>query len=147
MSFRAATAADVPTLLILQEAFYRHENYPYAIDRARAAMGQLITDDSLGRMLVIEVENAIVGFMAIVFGFSLEFGGRDAFIDELYVSPQARSRGLGTEALAIAERVCSSANVVALHLEVEHENLRAIELYKRAGFFEHTRYLMTKRLD
>jgi hypothetical protein len=116
MSFRAATPADVPSLLVLQEAFYRHENYPYAVDRARTAMRQLIGDDSLGRMMVIESENAIVGFMAIVFGFSLEFGGRDAIIGELYVSHRARCCGLSTLSLCNVQCVCSDAKGVRLRL-------------------------------
>ena len=145
MSFRRATEADLPTLLEMQRDFYARD---MAFDPASAlrSMRQLATDDSLGRLFVIEHENAIVGYFAIAFGFSLEFRGRDAFLDELYVAPQARGRGLGTAALRAVEEACLEAGVKALHLEVHHENHGAKALYRRSGFYDHDRHLMTKHL-
>jgi len=143
---RAATASDFPALLEMRETFYREGGYPFVLDMARRAMEQLAGDPRLGRLLVIESAGQIEGYLAITFGFTLEFGGRDAFVDELYVTSAARSRGLGTRALAVAEQVCREAGITALHLEVEYSNDRARALYARTGYVEHTRHLMTKRL-
>ena len=82
----------------------------------------------------------------ITFGFSIEFGGRNAFVDELYVAPDHRAQGLGTTALEEAERVCREAGVQAMHLEVEFTNVDAKRLYARSGWVEHTRHLMTRKL-
>src|SRR5688572_2678996 len=145
MSFRRATEADLPALLEMQRDFYAHD---IAFDPASAlrSMRQLATDESLGRLFVIEHENAIAGYCAIAFGFSLEFRGRDAFLDELYVAPHARGRGLGTAALRAAEEACLEAGVKALHLEVHHTNDGAKALYRRSGFYDHDRHLLTKHL-
>ena len=70
-----------------------------------------------------------MGYLVVAFGYSLEFRGRDAFVDELYVAPTHRGRGLGREALRVAEPCCLEAGVRALHLEVRPGNARARGLY------------------
>ncbi|MEK6985619.1 MAG: GNAT family N-acetyltransferase [Candidatus Thermoplasmatota archaeon] len=47
--------------------------------------------------------------------------------------PDARGRGLGSRLLDELENVAVGLNVVELHLEVDHANLRAHGLYKRLG--------------
>lgn len=145
--FRPATAFDLPALLELQETFYRSEGYPFFSGVAARAMEQLAGDARAGRLFVIEWRGEVVGYLAVTFGFSLEFGGRDAFVDELYIAPAARGQGLGKQALAVAEEACREAGIGALHLEVEHGNEPALALYTRSGFVEHTRHLMTRRLS
>lgn len=142
MSFRRATFEDIPSLLDLQQRFYAAEGYPYDRASMERGMRELIGNESLGRLFVAE---DAAGYLVVTFGFSLEFGGRDAFADELYVAEDARGRGLGREALQIAEAACREANIGALHLEVEHVNHRARALYERSGYKAHDRHLMTKR--
>jgi GNAT superfamily N-acetyltransferase len=83
----------------------------------------------------------------VTFGFSLEFRGRNAFVDELFVREEHRGRGLGAAALAVAEEFCRGLGIAALRLEVERENPRAQELYEREGFRVHPRHILTKWLD
>jgi diamine N-acetyltransferase len=87
-----------------------------------------------------------VGYLVAVWGYSLEWHGRDAFVDELFVEPGRRGRGIGSRALELAQEECRRAGIRALHLEVERPNTRAQELYRRMGFRDHDRYLMTKVL-
>jgi ribosomal protein S18 acetylase RimI-like enzyme len=141
--FRLATVADLPVLLDLESAFYAHEGYPFHRALNEQSMRRLIADANLGRLFMIGEGD---GYMVLTFGFSIEFGGRDSFVDELYVAPHARGRGLGTEALVVAERACAEAGVATLHLEVEHVNARARALYERHGYSAHDRHLMSKRL-
>ena len=140
MSFRRATLEDVPALLELQQRFYEGEGYPYDRASMERGMREMIADPMFGRLFLAED-----AYLVVTFGFSLEFGGRDAFVDELYVADAARGRGRGTEALELAEAACREAGIHALHLEVEHVNLRARALYERRGYYAHERHLMTKR--
>jgi ribosomal protein S18 acetylase RimI-like enzyme len=89
---------------------------------------------------------SVVGFVVLTFSYSLEFHGRDAFVDELYVRPSHRRRGLGAAALRLSEAACREHGVHALHLEVDGANDPARALYRRWGFDEHARHLMTKWL-
>jgi ribosomal protein S18 acetylase RimI-like enzyme len=141
MAFRVATVADVPAVAALQREFYAHEGYAWPV--SESLLHAFVTDASLGRLLVDE---SLAAYAVLAFGYSFEFGGRDAFVDELYVAGHARGRGLGTEALRYAEEVAIAAGVRALHLEVEHGNESAKRLYARIGYEEHSRVLMTKTL-
>lgn len=147
MTFRPALPPDLPRLLELQREFYFAEGYPFDFITKERAMRELMESPALGRIAVIQWDDSIVGFLALTFGFSLEFGGRDAFVDELYVTGPARGRGLGTAALREAERICRREAIHALHLEVEFENIAARELYARIGYKKHSRFLMTRRID
>ena len=83
----------------------------------------------------------------LTLGYSLERGGRDAFIDELYVRREWRGHGLGSLAVAKAEAAARRLGVHAVHLEVDVTNDRARRLYRRLGFALRQRYqLMSKRL-
>jgi ribosomal protein S18 acetylase RimI-like enzyme len=140
VKFRRATPDDLPALLDLQERFYAGEGYPYDRGKMERGMRELLGDESLGRLFIARDAYLVLGF-----GFSLEFGGRDAFVDELYVAGESRGQGLGTRALQLAEDACREAGIHALHLEVEHGNVRARALYERSGYQAHDRHLMTKR--
>ena len=78
--------------------------------------------------------------------FVLEFGGRCAFVDELYVVPERRGDGFGTAALEKAARIGAALGLSALRLEVDRANPDAERLYHRAGFERHERSILTRRL-
>ena len=67
-------------------------------------------------------------------------------MDELFVAADSRGRGLGTSGLALAEAECRALGVRTLQLEVERDNVAAQELYRRSGFKDYNRFLLTKRL-
>ena len=88
-----------------------------------------------------------VGYVVLTPGFSFEFHGHDAFIDELYIEAAFRRRGYGRQAVAFVERKAHEMDVNAIHLEVDRGNDPACELYRRAGYQDHDRFLMTKWLN
>jgi len=71
----------------------------------------------------------------------------DAFVDELFLLPEARGQGLGEAALDHLARELAGRGVVALHLEVGRGNAEAQRFYRRKGFEMRDGYfLMTRRL-
>jgi GNAT superfamily N-acetyltransferase len=144
--FRPATAGDIGAIVAMMRGYYSQDGYTFVEEEARAAALMLINDPSLGRLWVICDGDAVVGYVAVALGFSFEYRGREAFVDELFIAQTHRGRGLGAEALAVAEAYCREAGVNALHLEVERHRDSALELYRRRGFADFGRYLMTKWL-
>ena len=145
-AFRSASHADVPAVLAHQRAFYAADGYAFDETVARAAIEGLLDDPDRGRLWVLTDGDTIVGYLAVTFGWSLEWGGRDAFVDELYLAPSHRGSGIGRTAIALAEDACRAAGVRALHLEVERENARGRALYASTGFADTDRLLLTRRL-
>ena len=145
-SARIATSADLGALLPLVRELWKHEHMEWHPTRTPEALARLIGDGSLGRVWISEDAGRAVGYVALCFGYSLEYLGRDAFIDELYVDPAYRNHGHGSHLLAIVLDACPALGVKALHLEVDHSNERARELYVRAGYVDHRRFLMTRQI-
>lgn len=144
--FQAATAGHIDGILGLMGEYYLADGYSFDEAAARNALEELIGNPELGELWVAFEEDQVVAYVAVTFGFSLEYRGRDAFVDELVVAPSHQGQGLGTKALAVAQAVCRNAGVRALHLEVERGKDGARRLYENSGFVEHSRYLLTKLL-
>ena len=78
----------------------------------------------------------------------MEYGGPDAFIDDLFVRPRYRRRGLGRSALAALFAECERRHVLAVHVEVHEDNVAANALYGSYGLaLRHDRrQMLTVRL-
>jgi GNAT superfamily N-acetyltransferase len=142
--FRAANAGDVEAIVGMMRPYYQEDGYPFVESEARAAALALIEEPQLGRLWVTCEGERVVGYVAATLGFSFEYRGREAFVDELFIAESHRGRGLGREALELAEAYCREMGVNAMHLEVERHRPGAQALYRRAGFEDHERYLLTK---
>jgi ribosomal protein S18 acetylase RimI-like enzyme len=145
-SFRFAEVSDIDRLLPLMQDFCSFEHLPYDEARLRGLLSKLIEDKSLGRLILVEDSQQPVGYMVLGFGFSLEFHGRDCFIDEFYVRPERRQQGIGRAAVDFAMQTCRVLGIKAMHLEADHFNARGHEFYRRLGFKDHDRHLMTRWL-
>jgi ribosomal protein S18 acetylase RimI-like enzyme len=144
--FRPATRGDLNAVLPLLRDFYAEDGEAYDAEAGTALLA-LLADPSLGRVvLIVDDGDVAVGYVVVAFGYSLEFRGRDAFVDELYVAPTHRGRGLGRAALREAERCCLEAGIRALHLEVRPGKTEARGLYASAGYADREYYLMSKKL-
>ncbi|HZS46763.1 MAG TPA: GNAT family N-acetyltransferase [Blastocatellia bacterium] len=142
--FKPAAHSDIETLIAFMRELYLHDNTFFDEANTRKALDKILTDDSVGRVFVIEIGDEMVGYTVLTFGYSLEFHGRDAFIDELYISEPYRRQGIGKKTISHLESICGSLGIDALHLEVERENTNAQAVYRNIGFKDHNRYLMTK---
>ena len=143
-TFRSAAPADIDTLLVFMREYYEFDHLVFDEDVARNALEKMVGDDALGRIWLIHHADEAVGYLVLTLGYSLEYGGRDAFIDEVYLCSSHRGKGIGTGALAFAEEQCRALGVRALHLEVERANTNAYGVYRKVGFVDHERYMMTK---
>ena len=142
---RRATPDDLPLLLPRTRALQDHEAITISDDALEAALRRLLDDTSLGGAWLI-VADDVVGYAIVTFGYDLEFGGRDAYLTELFVDAAARGHGAGTAALALLDPELRALGVRALHLQVRPDN-RATHLYERSGFARSPRWIMSRRLS
>ena len=109
MTMRQASLHDIEQLVALMSEFYAESGYPLGARRATAAFRELLGDERLGRAWLIEAGGAVAGYLVVTLGYSMEYGGLDAFIDDLFVRPAFRSTGLGTLAVDAARAAFASA--------------------------------------
>ena len=110
-------------------------------------MNTLLCDPRFGMVWLIRIGQTAVGYIAVCFCYSIEFGGTDSFIDEFFIDEEYRERGLGTMAIEHIVQELRQEGIRAVSLEVANLNNGAKRLYSRCGFTPRDRYsLMTKRL-
>jgi len=145
---RAASPSDVPILVQLMEEFYRESNYP--LDRlwASNSFRTLLSDSSRGSVWLLSRDDEAVGYVVLTVRFSMEHGGLDAFIDDLFVRAEHRRRGIATAALNALFAECGRRRVLALHVEAGRDNIAANSLYASFGLRARTdhRQLLTVAL-
>ena len=148
LQFKEATFEDEAALLPMMRSLAEQEPGKINFDEpaARAALRQFAALPAFGRVWLLYEGPALVGYIILTLGFSFEFHGHDAFIDELFIDARHRRRGYGGQALAYVEEKAREMGVNAIHLEVDRGNDPALELYRRSGYQDHDRYLMTKWL-
>jgi len=134
-------------LLTMVEAFHAEEDLETSPDQRRAGIAPLLEGIPYGAVYIIGPTRAPIGYIVVTFGWSVEFGGMDGFVDELYIRPPVRGRGLASEVLIELPKTLAQAGIKALHLEVDRNNEQAQRLYQRTRFQPRDKYmLMTKIL-
>lgn len=147
VDFQKANVEHCEILLELMREYYALDGLPFDKTAARRVLGQILQNDSFGQVWLIKEEEKTAGYAVLALGFSLEFLGRDAFIDEIYLRSDFREKGFGKQTLRFLEEQCRKLGVRALHLEVERENKAAHAVYQKNGFADHDRFLMTKWIE
>ena len=146
LKLAAVTANDLPLLEQFVRAYYLEDGHTFRADRQLAALGALVAGDPLGRGWLIRLDARPVGYVVLSLAFSVEAGGREACVDEFYLVPEVRNQGLGSRALALVEAEARDLGVQRIFLEVQRRN-RVIGLYRRAGYVDQNRFLMSKFLS
>jgi GNAT superfamily N-acetyltransferase len=137
-----ATLADLERLLELIREFYLIDHHDYDENRLRASLPALLDSDDLG--VVWKLDSPAQGYAVLTWGYSLESGGREALIDEIYV--RSRGAGLGVKLLSHILDDCRDRGIVRMFLETESHNVRVRSFYARAGFAEDDSIWMSRWL-
>ena len=133
-------------LLPLVAAFHAEEGIEMSDAQRVDALGPLLQGSPLGVVYLIGPPKAPIGYTIVCFGWSIEFGGMDGFIDEIYIRPGVRGRGIASEVLRSLPKALAEVGMKAIHLEVNVENERAQKLYSRTGFKMRDQYKLMTRL-
>ena len=129
----------------LVAAFHTEQGITLSAEARQNGILPLLEGIPHGAAYLIGPPRAPIGYVIVTFGWSVEFGGLDGFIDEIYVRPGVRGRGVASETLQSLPRALAGAGLKALHLEVDRDDTAKHRLYARAGFRERDRYMLMTR--
>lgn len=145
---RPVAAQDVPALVPLVEQYWLYEDIPH-FDGTRVGreLAHALGDPRLMSGWIARVKGQGVGYLLAVYVFSLEHLGLTAEIDEFFVLPSARSRGIGEELLKLAEAEFVRRGCTNVALQLGRGNDRARVFYRAHGYGERAGYdLLDKML-
>ncbi|MDU8911499.1 GNAT family N-acetyltransferase [Aestuariicoccus sp. MJ-SS9] len=145
-SLHLATPDDLAKLLPLVTAFHAEMGYDTETEALSAALSPLLDGSPHGAVWLIGPRRAPVGYIAVTFGWSIEYGGLDAIMDELFIRPAVRGRGMGYEAVAGIAKALKEGGVRALHLEVRRDDEGTQRFYRRARFAPRDVYMFMSRV-
>ena len=141
-TFKPLEITDISTITQMMQDFYAIDNYPMDVEVAKNLFQEFISNEHLGKSWLIYSENEIVGYIILTFIFSFEYGGKIAFVDELFIKETARGKGIGKEAIQFIQKEVPKLSLKLLYLEVEPHNENAQKLYLAHDFELHNRKLM-----
>ena len=141
-TLRSATLADLDTLLPMVRSYHAFEHIEQTDAGRSAAITELLSDPNLGGIWLLSNGDVVCGYIVLCIGYSLEFAGHDAFVDEFFIQADWRGKGGGKFALEFLKREAKQRNIRALHLEVARDNLNARRLYERVGMEARERYVL-----
>lgn len=142
---RRAGPGDLDVLLPLIAEFYEVDRHTFDESVVRPALSPLLSGDTAGQVwLVTTGSGDVVGYAVLTWGYSLESGGREGLLDELYV--RQRNAGFGGAALDALAESARRAGCRVLFLETESHNTRVRGFYRRHGFLEQDSIWMSRAL-
>lgn len=144
---RLATPDDLDRLMPMVEAFHQEMGIASdPLDR-QEALRPLLMGSPFGMIYLVGLDRAPMGYAIVTMGWSIELGGMESFLDEFWVRPAVRGRGIGSDLLTRLPAALGKHGVKALHLEVDRADEGVRRLYNRAGFEDRERFmLMTRRM-
>ena len=144
-SLTLAKPEHLDKLIALVTAFHAEAGIAISDEARTAGVAPLLDGIPHGAAYLLGPPKAPIGYIVITFGWSVEFGGLDAIIDELYIRPGVRGRGIASEALIALPRALAGGGLRAIHLEVDRDNAAAVKLYRRAGFETRERFMFMSK--
>ncbi|MCI0439271.1 MAG: GNAT family N-acetyltransferase [Chloroflexi bacterium] len=147
VSFRDYESGDFGEFEAMALGLYSEdtEGQPMSSAKIRSTVRELTARPEKGKIVIFENAEGIVGYAILIFFWSNEYGGDIIHVDELYVKPQWRSRGIASRFFDYLADY-REERTVALMLEVHSLNRRALDLYLRRGFAQDASTHLFKRL-
>lgn len=133
MRIRRLAPSDRHVYLEMARAFYASDavDHPIPEEFLARTFDEMMARDTYAEGYLFEESGAALGYALLAKTWSQEAGGMAVWVEELYLRPESRGKGVGTAFLAYLREHCPAARY---RLETEEENVRAKALYARMGF-------------
>jgi len=148
LNFRTLTQdEDTTEVLAMMRALYAEDAPAFPVDPQRfpATIDLLLAEPSRGAVIVFAEGAALRGYAILIPYWSNEYGGTMLYVDELFVIPECRNRGIGRQFFEHLERT-KPFDAIAIALEVSPTNERAQRLYESLGFARRRNATLLRRL-
>jgi GNAT superfamily N-acetyltransferase len=145
MRVAAANIETLNAVLSLVRSQFEEHQIAVSPDTLSEAIRAALTDPTRCAIF-LAFDPEPIGVAVAAFAWTLEHGGLVAWLDELFVVPACRGRGVGRRLLLRVLDAAREAGCRAVELEVEAEHARAAHLYAREGFAPLSRRRWSRRL-
>lgn len=141
-----AGSDDLDRVIGLMERFHEERALPHDDAHRRRAAMPLLNEGPFGAVWLIGPMRAPLGYVLVTFGWSVELGGMEGWVSEIFIRPSVRRRGIGTEVLHAVAVSLARADVKALHVHLDRDDAVATRFCVRTGFVARERNLLMTHL-
>jgi ribosomal protein S18 acetylase RimI-like enzyme len=133
-------------VLAMMHGLYSEDEAASPVDLSRfpLTIDFFLANPSHGRIVLFKEAVSVRGYALLVPYWSNEFGGALVVVDELFVTPKHRNRGIATSFFRFLGEE-KPFDAVALSLELSPTNTGARRLYQSLGFASRRNSLLAYR--
>lgn len=133
-TIRPATRDDVPLILAFIRELAAYEKLAHEVVATEEGLREtLFGSRPVAEVLIAEVDGAAAGFALFFHNYSTFLGQPGIFLEDLFVRPELRARGVGRALLARLAAVAQERGCGRLEWAVLDWNVDAIGFYRRIG--------------
>lgn len=138
---------DAKIVLSMMQVFYNSPAVLHQVSQEvlKCDIEACVNDNPYIEGFVFKEKENFAGYAMIAKSFSTEFGGLCIWIEDIYIQPEYRGRGIGTQFFQYLEKNFKEKTAL-FKLEVERSNTQAIAVYQKCGYQELPYMEMIKEL-
>ena len=136
MIFDRIRKEDHDEFVAMGREFYNSPAVLHSIpdENFERTFGLLMDSSSFADCIMFRDGDTVCGYALLALTYSNEAGGMVVWIEEIYVKPQYRGKGIGGAFFEYFDR--EYKDIARIRLEIYPENKKAAELYRKNGFTE-----------
>lgn len=133
LSIRAATPADIGTILELIRELAIYEKLLHEVEASEELLQKHLFDEPKVRVLLAEWNGAPAGYALFFYNFSTFLARPGIHLEDIFVQPQFRGRGVGKALLIQVAQIAEKENCGRLEWNVLDWNAPSIAFYRSMG--------------
>jgi GNAT superfamily N-acetyltransferase len=130
---RPARSGEVEELLPLMRAYCDFYESSPTDDGLRTMLRTLIDEPAQGAVFIARHEGRAVGLATLDWKWSSLKGARMGYLEDLFVDPDARGKGIADALIEICADRCREFGMPAMQWATAPDNHRAQQVYDRTG--------------
>ena len=131
---RFANAEDIELILSFISQKAEFDGCPNGLEATADKLKQtLFCNPPMANVLFAELEGFAVGFALFFYTYSSFLAQPGIWIDDLFVQPEMRGKGVGTALLTYLAEIAKGKNCGRIEWTVAANNARSIAFYKKQG--------------
>lgn len=133
LDIRPATRADVPQIFAFIRELAEFEREPDAVLATESMLENALFEEHSAEVLMAEIDGTPAAFALFFHNFSTWEGKKGLYLEDLYVTPDARGKGVGTALLKHLAGIAMDRDCGRFEWSVLDWNQPAIDVYRKIG--------------